>query len=103
MRCASSGSDVGCLQAAMKHALHSEQQPVVFGFTVYESFESEAVAKTGRMPMPASDEKALGGHAVLCVGYDDDEQVLPLPLPLLVVPGIVKSIGGRHSSCETGA
>ena len=45
--------------------------PFVFGFTVYESFETSAVAKTGRAPMPASGEKVLGGHAVLAVGYDD--------------------------------
>lgn len=48
--------------------------PVVFGFTVYESFESEAVAQSGIMPMPGPDESVLGGHAVLMVGYDDDRQ-----------------------------
>jgi C1A family cysteine protease len=45
--------------------------PFVFGFTVYPSFESEAVAHTGTVPMPAADEKTIGGHAVLAVGYDD--------------------------------
>jgi C1A family cysteine protease len=45
--------------------------PFVFGFTVYASFESDAVAKTGEVPMPAADEELLGGHAVLAVGYDD--------------------------------
>lgn len=60
---------------ALKTALVKEQQPVVFGFSVYESFESEAVKKTGRMPMPKEGEKLLGGHAVLCVGYDDAEQM----------------------------
>jgi len=46
--------------------------PFVFGFTVYESFESPTVAKTGVVPMPnKSKEKVLGGHAVLAVGYDD--------------------------------
>jgi C1A family cysteine protease len=48
--------------------------PFVFGFTVYESFESDEVAKTGVAPMPGPDEKALGGHAVLAVGYDDASQ-----------------------------
>jgi C1A family cysteine protease len=48
--------------------------PVVFGFTVYESFESDAVAATGIVPMPGPNESALGGHAVLCVGYDDSRQ-----------------------------
>jgi C1A family cysteine protease len=50
--------------------------PVVFGFTVYASFESQAVAKTGNMPMPKRGEQVMGGHAVLAVGYDDARQVL---------------------------
>lgn len=45
--------------------------PFVFGFTVYESFEGEAVAKTGVVPMPAAGEKVVGGHCVAAVGYDD--------------------------------
>ena len=45
--------------------------PFVFGFAVYESFESEAVRRTGRVPMPAAHEALLGGHAVAAVGYDD--------------------------------
>ena len=47
----------------------------VFGFTVYESFESDAVAKTGIMPMPAKNESSIGGHAVCAVGYDNDKKV----------------------------
>ncbi len=49
----------------------AEGFPFVFGFTVYESFESQAVAKTGTVNMPQKGEKSLGGHAVLAVGYDD--------------------------------
>lgn len=45
--------------------------PFVFGFAVYESFETSEVAKTGMVPMPDPSEKLLGGHAVLAVGYDD--------------------------------
>jgi C1A family cysteine protease len=48
--------------------------PFVFGFSVYESFESQAVAQSGVVPMPQSGEKQLGGHAVLAVGYDDASQ-----------------------------
>lgn len=48
--------------------------PVVFGFTVYESFESPEVARTGIVEMPHPDEQILGGHAVLIAGYDDLEQ-----------------------------
>jgi C1A family cysteine protease len=49
--------------------------PFVFGFTVYDSFESRTVAKTGVVPMPKkSKEKVLGGHAVLAVGYADAQK-----------------------------
>ncbi|HME44118.1 MAG TPA: C1 family peptidase [Syntrophorhabdales bacterium] len=48
--------------------------PFVFGFTVYESFESQDVANTGVVPMPGTDEQVLGGHAVVGVGYDDSQQ-----------------------------
>jgi C1A family cysteine protease len=60
--------------AAMKTCLASGN-PFVFGVTIYSSFESDAVAQTGMVPMPdVSSEEALGGHALLCVGYDDSRQ-----------------------------
>jgi C1A family cysteine protease len=48
--------------------------PFIFGFTVYESFESDAATTTGVIPMPGSTEKVIGGHAVVGAGYDDAEQ-----------------------------
>jgi C1A family cysteine protease len=48
--------------------------PFVFGFTVYESFESDAVAKSGVVPMPGDSETEIGGHAVMAVGYNDTSQ-----------------------------
>jgi C1A family cysteine protease len=79
-----------CFQEALKHVAVSYQSvvqnaaqmkgcvasgyPIVIGFTVYESFESAAVAKSGNAPMPASGEKVVGGHCVLVVGYDDSTQ-----------------------------
>lgn len=45
--------------------------PIVFGFTVYEEFEGDTVAKTGKLNMPKPKEVSLGGHAVLCVGYQE--------------------------------
>ena len=48
--------------------------PFVFGFTVYESFESQSVAQTGVVPMPAQAEQVMGGHCVVAVGYDDGPQ-----------------------------
>ena len=73
--------------AALKHQVLSYQRvsrtlnqfkaclasgyPFVFGFTVYESFESQQVAKTGKLNMPKKNEQVVGGHAILAVGYDD--------------------------------
>ncbi len=48
--------------------------PVVFGFTVYDSFESRQTAKTGKVNLPKKGERAIGGHAVLAVGYNDSEK-----------------------------
>jgi len=56
----------GCINAGF---------PFVFGFVVLPSFQTQEVAKTGEMVMPQGDEAAQGGHAVMCVGYDDERQV----------------------------
>jgi len=48
--------------------------PFVFGFTVYESFESDEVAKSGMVQMPGAAEAEVGGHAVMAVGYNDSVQ-----------------------------
>jgi C1A family cysteine protease len=45
--------------------------PFVFGFSVYESFMSPTVARTGEVPLPPRGEQLIGGHAVVAVGYDD--------------------------------
>jgi C1A family cysteine protease len=52
----------------------AEGYPFVFGFTVYESFESRQVAKTGIVNLPQPIERVVGGHAVMAVGYDDNER-----------------------------
>ena len=49
------------------------QYPFVFGFTVYSSFETPEVAKTGKAQLPTGKDTPVGGHAVLAVGYDDGE------------------------------
>ena len=54
----------------------AEGFPIAFGISLYDSFESEAVAKSGIVPYPKSDERQVGGHAMLAVGYDDDTQTI---------------------------
>ncbi len=57
---------VNCLQTGM---------PFVFGISVYSSFESAAVAKTGIVPMPdIKKEKLLGGHAIWAIDYDLEQK-----------------------------
>jgi C1A family cysteine protease len=59
---------------AMKGVL-ADGNLITIGFTVYQSFESQEVADTGVVPMPARHESVLGGHCVDVVGYDDSRQV----------------------------
>ncbi len=78
-----------CYAAAKKHQITSyhrissldemktclaDRFPFVFGFTVYDAFESAAVAKSGVLNLPGPNEKVLGGHAVVAVGYDDTQK-----------------------------
>lgn len=59
----------------MKNSLLNNY-PFVVGIAVYSSFESYSVAKTGNVPLPVRNKEAyLGGHAVVCVGYDDRKKV----------------------------
>lgn len=76
-----------CYLEALKHPVTSYQRigrsldemksclaegfPFVFGFSVFETFESAEVATSGIVQMPQRNERLLGGHAVICVGYDD--------------------------------
>lgn len=43
--------------------------PSMFGFPVYASIDQ--AAGTGKIPWPVDNEKVLGGHAIVAVGYDD--------------------------------
>jgi C1A family cysteine protease len=47
--------------------------PSMFGFTVYSSISQ--ASSTGKIPMPATGERIMGGHAVVAVGYDDSIQI----------------------------
>lgn len=56
---------------SIKNAL-AQGYPIIFGISIYESFESENVTKSGKVPLPkTSSEECLGGHAILLVAYDD--------------------------------
>ena len=80
---------VKCYTEAKKHRIASyhrlttsnellaclaEGFPFVFGFAVYESFEGPEVARTGVAQLPKQDERMLGGHAVMAVGYTQKDK-----------------------------
>jgi C1A family cysteine protease len=58
-------------KAALVAALHFGF-PVVFGFTVFTSFESDEVEATGIVPMPSANDSILGGHCCVVVGYNKE-------------------------------
>ena len=47
--------------------------PPMFGFTVYNSIYH--VGANGAIPFPCPGERAIGGHAIVAVGYDDRMQI----------------------------
>lgn len=60
---AADGTQLGKLLSAL-----SEGLPIVFGTTLYESFESAAVAAGGVVPMPKKGEQVVGGHCMAIFG-----------------------------------
>lgn len=79
-----------CYQNALQHRALSYQRvarhlsqmlgclatgfPIIFGITVYSSFEDPAVMASGDVPMPSLFESVLGGHAMVLVSYDTATQ-----------------------------
>ena len=54
----------------------AEGYPIVFGLLLYDSFDRHR--KRGLVPVPTAREAAReehGGHAMLCVGYSDPDEV----------------------------
>ncbi len=57
----------------LRHCL-AEGYPFVFGLQIYSPFED--VGDDGRVALPDPNEHdACGGHAMLCVGYSDADEV----------------------------
>jgi C1A family cysteine protease len=49
--------------------------PFAVAISVFASFETDEVSRSGVVPMPRHNEACLGGHVVVCVGYDDHRRV----------------------------
>lgn len=54
--------------SALKSAL-AAGHPIVIGISIYASFESDEVARTGIVPMPVAGEGMMGGHCMYVVGW----------------------------------
>lgn len=46
--------------------------PFVIGFSVYTRFMLSRAAQSGIIPMPMSDERPQGGHAITVIGFDSN-------------------------------
>lgn len=61
--------------SSMQSAIN-QGYPIIFGYLVYSSFMTQAVASTGMVPMPNTSTETLeGGHCCLIVGYDNSRSV----------------------------
>tara|TARA_B110000971_G_scaffold99314_1_gene102140 strand:+ start:2319 stop:3086 length:768 start_codon:yes stop_codon:yes gene_type:complete len=47
--------------------------PFIFGFSVYSNFE-KIDKNNNTLSIPTKDDKYLGGHSCLCVGYDNSKK-----------------------------
>ena len=52
----------------------AEGYPFVFGFSVYSNIYDKQCVNRGILDMPTGKDDLLGGHAVLCVGYDQKSE-----------------------------
>lgn len=52
--------------------------PVVFGFVVYDSIEKPTVARSGIIPMPSGSDEQIGGHCIICCGWDDTRRLFEI-------------------------
>lgn len=52
-------------------------RPFVFGFSVFSGWYNQRPFATN-IPLPAGDDWLVGGHAVLCVGYDNETNLFKI-------------------------
>lgn len=67
------GFEIATKLSKVRRAL-ADGMPVVVAMRVFDSIGK--TGSSGMLPMPTAKDKAVGGHAVLAVGYDNAKQVL---------------------------
>lgn len=59
----------------MKYIIGTLGYYVLIGFSVFPSYSTDEVNRTGDIPYPNENEKEVGGHCVNLIGWDDNRQV----------------------------
>jgi C1A family cysteine protease len=62
----------------LKNTLVTTKRAVVFGFSCFESLQSDATSRTGIIPFPGPNEAQIGGHCVALRGYDSSSKLFRL-------------------------
>lgn len=52
----------------------AEGYPFVLGITLFSSFMSDEAKSSGIINMPKTTESTMGGHAICCVGYNQNNE-----------------------------
>lgn len=82
------GSIVTVMKAVLAGKLSSRlpQVPIAVAIRIYDSFVSTASALDGLIPLPRKNERSMGGHAMVVVGYiDAEDPANPFGLDYFVV------------------
>jgi hypothetical protein len=59
----------------LRTLLKSAGTPIAVGFELFASFNNPYSRRTGRITLPLEGDSSIGNHAMLVVGFDDDEGV----------------------------
>lgn len=53
-----------------------KNEPIAIAISIFTNFMSNMTKKTGKLGMPNTNDKFMGGHAVVICGYDDEKEEL---------------------------
>jgi len=61
------------LKSSLDHNL-----PFVFGIVCFNELDNLSKENGWILSLPSSDEQSIGGHAIICVGYNDDKKLFKI-------------------------
>lgn len=68
-------AEIGANQIATMRSWLSEGHPIAFTAMIYDYWQTNPLWTTGDIRLILPGDASLGGHAMLMVGYEDDESV----------------------------